>query len=127
MSQVEGSVQWVLRMEGLAILLLATYFYHSLDFSWKTFFIFFLLPDLSFFGYLISKRVGAIAYNCAHSLIGALLILGLSLSFDNTLLQIAGLIWAAHIGFDRALGYGLKYSQGFAYTHLGNIGKSKNG
>jgi hypothetical protein len=33
------------------------------------------------------------------------------------------LIWLAHIGFDRALGYGLKYAAGFGFTHLGRIGK----
>jgi hypothetical protein len=30
----------------------------------------------------------------------------------------------AHIGIDRALGYGLKYSTGFGFTHLGRIGKT---
>jgi hypothetical protein len=34
------------------------------------------------------------------------------------LLRAEGL---AHIGFDHALGYGLKSSMGFAYTHLGVI------
>lgn len=34
------------------------------------------------------------------------------------------MIWLAHIGFDRALGYGLKYSDGFGFTHLGRIGKA---
>jgi hypothetical protein len=29
----------------------------------------------------------------------------------------------AHIGLDRALGYGLKYNAGFVFTHLGRIGK----
>jgi hypothetical protein len=33
------------------------------------------------------------------------------------------LIWSAHIGIDRALGYGLKYGDGFASTHLGPIGR----
>ena len=33
-------------------------------------------------------------------------------------LQIS-LIWFAHIGFDRALGYGLKFPLGFRVTHLG--------
>ena len=33
------------------------------------------------------------------------------------------LIWAAHIGFDRLLGYGLKYGAGFGFTHLGRIGR----
>jgi hypothetical protein len=35
-----------------------------------------------------------------------------------------GLIWIAHIGFDRALGYGLKYPTGFGDTHLGRIGRN---
>jgi hypothetical protein len=35
---------------------------------------------------------------------------------------VAG-VWAAHIGLDRMLGYGLKYAAGFGYTHLGRIGR----
>lgn len=35
----------------------------------------------------------------------------------------AGIIWTAHIGFDRMMGYGLKYSAGFGFTHLGVIGR----
>ena len=38
-----------------------------------------------------------------------------------------GLVWLAHIGIDRALGYGLKYQAGFAFTHLGRIGKGAAG
>jgi hypothetical protein len=30
-------------------------------------------------------------------------------------------IWTAHIGFDRALGYGLKDTSGFKNTHLQRI------
>ena len=37
--------------------------------------------------------------------------------------QHLALIWLAHIGIDRALGYGLKYGAGFGFTHLGRIGK----
>ena len=32
------------------------------------------------------------------------------------------LIWTAHIGIDRALGYGLKYATAFGDTHLGQKG-----
>lgn len=35
---------------------------------------------------------------------------------------LLALIWFAHIGMDRALGYGLKYPSGFRETHLGRIG-----
>jgi hypothetical protein len=45
-------------------------------------------------------------------------------SFD--LIQIA-LIWAAHVGIDRALGLGLKYTAGFGITHLGRIGGAMTG
>jgi hypothetical protein len=33
------------------------------------------------------------------------------------------LIWLAHIGADRGLGYGLKYATAFGDTHLGYIGR----
>ena len=43
--------------------------------------------------------------------------------FASPLTLSIAMIWLAHIGFDRALGYGLKYSAGFGFTHLGRIGK----
>jgi hypothetical protein len=41
----------------------------------------------------------------------------------SPLVLSVAIIWLAHIGFDRALGYGLKYANGFGFTHLGRIGK----
>jgi hypothetical protein len=32
-------------------------------------------------------------------------------------------LWLAHVGFDRMLGYGLKYGTGFGDTHLGRVGR----
>lgn len=113
----------ILRLEGVAILVAATFMYHRLGFAWPTFFWFFLLPDLSFAGYLLGPRIGAIAYNLAHSYVGAVALTMFGVSFPGSPALIAGLIWLAHIGFDRALGYGLKYAQGFGHTHLGRIGK----
>jgi hypothetical protein len=49
----------------------------------------------------------------------ALMIAGLGMAAP-LVLSIA-MIWLAHIGFDRALGYGLKYSAGFGFTHLGRL------
>lgn len=85
------------------------------------------MPDLAFLGYLAGARVGAIAYNLSHSYIGALACLLAGVLLPHPLWLAAGLIWAAHIGFDRALGYGLKYAQGFGFTHLGLIGKQARG
>jgi hypothetical protein len=39
----------------------------------------------------------------------------------SQLLLSAALIWLAHIGMDRALGYGLKYPTTFKDTHLGHV------
>ena len=125
LTSVSSPINWILRSEGLAVFSFAIGMYFQQDYSWVTFAILFLMPDLSFSGYLINNKIGAIAYNTAHSYIGASISLavGFFLGVESALL--VGLIWAAHIGFDRALGYGLKYGNGFGFTHLGMIGKAK--
>lgn len=97
--------------------------YSKLDLDWSTFAIYFLVPDISLLGYFAGTKVGAISYNTAHSYIGAIACLVIGFTVPSQVLQCAGLIWCAHIGFDRALGYGLKYPQGFGFTHLGRIGR----
>jgi hypothetical protein len=95
--------------------------------NWWLFAALILVPDVSFAGYLFNTRAGAIAYNTMHVTIGPLACAALGFllpSFD--LLSIA-LIWAAHVGLDRALGYGLKYGAGFGFTHLGRIGGALSG
>ena len=121
-----GGVRWLLRAEGLVFLLLACAGYAQWgNLSWWWFAALFLLPDLAFFGYAINARIGAMCYNAAHSTIGpAALLTWAVVQGNNTALSLA-LIWWAHIGFDRALGYGLKYTQGFCFTHLGRIGKKQ--
>lgn len=118
-----GGVRLVLRLEGLCILIAATAAYSKFGLGWGTFALFFLAPDLSFLGYLAGPKMGATSYNVAHSYIGPLACLVASFVLPATTLLCAGIIWCAHIGFDRALGYGLKYSEGFGFTHLGRIGR----
>jgi hypothetical protein len=118
-----GSVRAVLRLEGLCVLAMSAFAYSKFGAGWGVFFACFLLPDLSFLGYLAGPRVGAFTYNAAHSYIGAVACLAGSLAWPAHVPPAVGLIWLAHIGFDRALGYGLKYSRGFGYTHLGPIGR----
>jgi len=74
-------------------------------------------------GYLAGSRVGAFVYNAVHTyaLPAALTLYGVW--SDKTLPLSIGLIWFAHIGADRALGYGLKYADGFSRTHLGALGR----
>jgi len=117
------AVRLILRLEGLCVLVAALLVYSKFGLGWGSFALFFLVPDISFLGYLAGPKVGAVSYNLAHSYIGALACLVTGLVLPAPAILCAGIIWCAHIGFDRALGYGLKYSAGFGFTHLGRIGR----
>jgi len=111
------STTTVLRLEAGVVLALTLVTYHLISGpGWLWWLV--LLPDLSFAAYLAGPRLGAAAYNFAHSALVPML-LGLAgvLSHHQFLLDLA-LIWTAHIAADRALGYGLKRSTGFGDTHL---------
>ena len=66
---------------------------------------------------------GAITYDVMH-LEALPLTLAVSgfLGGSDLALQL-GLIWLAHIGMDRAVGYGLKYATSFNESHLGAVGR----
>jgi hypothetical protein len=124
---VEGVPRILLRIEGLALAIGALYAYHRVGGSWWLFACLVLVPDVSLIAYLGGTRIGSIIYNAFHVTLGPLIAgaLGLLLpSFD--LIQVA-LIWAVHVGVDRALGLGLKYRAGFGITHLGRIGGAMTG
>jgi hypothetical protein len=121
---VTGGPRTILRLEGLAILAASAWLYFHAGFAWRTFAFLFLAPDLSFAGYLFGSRIGAAAYNAAHSSNGAIGLGVAALATNQPLMAAVALIWLAHIGFDRALGYGLKYGAGFGFTHLGRIGRA---
>ena len=120
---VHGGVRSALRLEGLALLAAAAALYGYSGFSWLLFVLLFLAPDLSMLGYSAGARVGAAAYDLAHSEALAIAVALAGLFAGVAIAAAVGLIWLAHIGFDRALGYGLKYSTGFRDTHLGRIGR----
>ena len=120
----KGGISYLLRLEGLCVLTIALIVYAKLGFGWNTFALYFLVPDISLIGYLAGSRIGALSYNLAHSYVGSIVLLGVGF-VSMPALYCVGLIWIAHIGFDRSLGYGLKYADGFGFTHLGLIGKQK--
>ena len=111
----------LLRLEGLALLGGAVIAYQSLGYHWGLFALLLLSPDLSALGYLHSLRAGSLSYNLMHTS-SLPLVLGLiSLALGAPLgIQLA-LIWLAHIGMDRAVGYGLKYADSFKHTHLTEV------
>ncbi|HEU4697905.1 MAG TPA: DUF4260 domain-containing protein [Gemmatimonadales bacterium] len=119
---VTGPVRAWLRLEGLAVLVASVALYAQLDGGWGRFALLFLAPDLSFLGYAAGPRRGAAVYNAAHSYLGPLLLALAGVTGDPGALLPYALIWTAHIGFDRLLGYGLKYPTSFHDTHLGRIG-----
>jgi len=108
------------------VLAVAVTAFAALQASWWLFAALFFVPDISFLGYLVNPRLGALVYNTLHTYIAPLL-LGLLAQAGHapTLLPVA-LIWVAHIGFDRAAGYGLKYGSAFGDTHLGFKGRPRN-
>ena len=122
---VTGGLRTLLRLEGLTLFAGMTLLYAVWDGSWLVYAILFLAPDLSFAAYLAGPKVGAIVYNAAHSYMAPVALLTFGFGFASPLTLSIALIWLAHIGFDRTLGYGLKYSAGFGYTHLGRIGRQK--
>ena len=120
---VSGGLRTLLRLEGLTLFLGMTLLYGVWEGSWWVYAILFLAPDLSFAGYLAGPRIGAIVYNAAHSTLAPAALMACGFALAAPLLPSIAMIWLAHIGFDRALGYGLKYFAGFGFTHLGRIGK----
>jgi hypothetical protein len=122
---VQGSPLVLLRLEGLAITAVSFALYARTGASWALFVVFWLAPDLSMLGYLVNSCWGARLYNAAHTYtLPAALALSALLLGANAMLP-AALVWINHIGVDRLMGYGLKYSNGFGWTHLGRVGKQK--
>jgi len=117
-----GGVKILLRCEGLALFLGACALYDILSGQWWLFVVLFLAPDLSFLAYLIGPRSGARVYNAVHTTIAPIVLLGIGAALSMPLALEIAIIWLAHIGLDRTLGYGLKYESGFGFTHLGRIG-----
>lgn len=109
------------RAEGAAVLAAALVAYTFLDASWLLFAALLLAPDLGMLGYVAGTRVGATTYNAVHVYAGPAAAVLVGMAGVAWALPV-GVIWLAHIGMDRALGYGLKLPTGFKDTHMGRIG-----
>jgi hypothetical protein len=111
----------LLRLEGACVFLFSLSLYRSAGGTWGLLFLFFLWPDLSMFGYWINVRAGSALYNLVHTYTAALTLAAVALHQHNPSVLSFALIWLAHIGLDRALGYGLKYPTFFKDTHLQHL------
>ena len=108
----------LLRLEGAALFACSLFFYHSVGSGWILFITLFLLPDISMLGYLLNPKMGALCYNAVHTELFPAALVACSFALHRSRGLALALIWLAHIGLDRALGYGLKYPTLFKDTHL---------
>lgn len=111
----------LLHLEGAVVFVLSVLLYFQQGGPWWLFVLLLLAPDLAAAGYLLNPRMGSATYNAIHIYLWplALLIYGFY-EFEPLAIEL-GLIWAAHIGMDRMLGYGLKYPSAFKDTHLQRV------
>jgi Domain of unknown function (DUF4260) len=113
--------KWLLRVEGIALFAGAVVLYFNADYSWWLLLVLALAPDLSMLGYAAGPRIGAAAYDTAHTTVLSIALGAIGVLAEIDVAVQLALIWLAHIGADRALGYGLKYPTHFKDTHLQRV------
>ena len=114
----------LLRLEGAALFFCGIFFYHSLGAGWVLFVTLVLWPDISLLAYLLNPKLGARLYNLVHTEVLPAILAASSFALHRTFLLAFALIWLCHIGFDRVIDAGLKYSTsgaGFNDTHLQRV------
>lgn len=114
-------IRYILQLEGAAIFILSLYLYAYMTGNWWLFGLLILLPDLAMLGYLGGAKIGAFCYNLVHNYVLPAILAAFGIYSGNPLLLQLSLIWFAHIGMDKMVGYGLKYSTGFKDTHFAKV------
>jgi hypothetical protein len=122
---LDPQVRAWLRLEGLAALIAGIVLYGQLGGDWLWFVPALLAVDISLAGYLKEPALGATIYNFAHNWAVGLLVLGIVIALKTDLLALVGAVLIAHVGMDRAVGYGLKLKTSAHATHLGWMGRRK--
>jgi hypothetical protein len=115
---VVGGPRGWLGLEALVLLVGALIAYGVVGEKWWLVPAGLLLPDLAMSGYFAGTRIGAHVYNLAHATPFPAVLLGIGYARSNDVVMAIALIWLAHIGLDRTLGFGLKYNDRFTHTHL---------
>lgn len=120
----------ILKLEELAMFLASILLLYVFKVEWWWYLIMFIGPDVSMLGYLAGNKLGAWSYNLFHHKGIALLSCAMAFLlklvfplFDSDWIFVLGIVLFGHSSMDRVFGYGLKYENGFKFTHLGEIGK----
>ena len=111
----------LLHVEGAVVAAVSVTVYLWAGYPWWLLVVLALAPDLAMLAYLAGPRIGALVYDLAHTYALAVPLAALGLVADLEAAVQIGLIWIAHIGIDRAVGYGLKYPTRFDNTHLQRV------
>lgn len=117
----DKQVKFWLHAEGAAAFVAGTLLYFQSGGDGWLFLPALLLPDVGLLGYLRNARFGALTYDLVHNWAIGLAVLGAGLALGSNPLTLAGAILIAHVGMDRAVGYGLKYAAGANVTHLQKV------
>jgi len=118
MTAATSSVRLFLHVEGLAAFIAGVALFGWAGGQWLWLVPLMFVPDLSMIGYASGPHVGSHVYNLVHNWALGLAVLGAGFWLVSTPLVLAGAVLVAHVGFDRALGYGLKYPTSFRDTHV---------
>jgi hypothetical protein len=118
---VTGKPKIWLRLEGLFLFAATIIIFSHLKQHWWLFIALLFVPDIFMIGYIKNTKWGALSYNLGHSYLAPFTLILISWLNKNYLGIAIGVIWIAHIGMDRAMGYGLKYDENFKSTHLGSL------
>lgn len=111
----------VIKIEELMQFIFGIYLFSQLDVAWWWFPLLLLTPDIGMLGYLANTKLGAFSYNSFHHKGLAIAILLVGFYLKNEVMALIGIILFSHASMDRIFGYGLKYSDHFKHTHLGNL------
>lgn len=113
----------ILKLEELALFGLSLYGLYYYDAAWWYYLLLFLGPDISMIGYAFGNKTGAVSYNLFHHKALAVVLFLWGFITGIPLIIFTGIILFGHASMDRVFGYGLKYENGFQFTHLGVINK----
>jgi hypothetical protein len=117
------NISWLLKLEEAALLAVSIAGILLFEAPWWCWLLLLVGPDISMIGYIFGNKAGAFCYNLFHHKAIAVLLGVAGIVYSQETLIIAGFIIFGHSSLDRMLGFGLKTSQGFSFTHLGKIGK----
>ena len=120
-----GAIRTWLRLEGLAAFAFGVALFGASGGNWLLLIPLLLLPDISAVGYLVSPWVGTFTYNLIHNWVPGFVALGIGAWLASPAVILVAAILIAHVGMDRAVGYGLKLPSSFHDTHLGRMGRTK--